>query len=107
MKELLILITLAMGVAIGFAGCGDDDCDEETTAPVEMTADAAGEAEAVVDAGVVADTDTEEAAGGAGGEAVEETEEAAAGTAGAGGEATEESEAEAGAAGAAGEEAAE
>ena len=76
MRELLFLITLVLGVAIGFAGCGDDD--DKTDAPVESSVDAGGE---------VAESDTggsdaagEEAAGGTGGEAAEE--EATGGTAG-------------------------
>ena len=35
MRELLFLITLVLGVAIGFAGCGDDD--DKTDAPVESS----------------------------------------------------------------------
>ena len=46
MKELFFLIILVLGVAIGFAGCGDDD--ETTDAPVESSVDAGGE---VADAG--------------------------------------------------------
>ena len=93
MKELLFLITLVLGVAIGFAGCGDDD-DDVTDSAVEMTADAGGEVEAAADAGAEAGSESEETAGGAGGEAVEEEAEA-----GAGGEAVEETDGAAGAAG--------
>lgn len=86
MRELLFLITLVLGVAIGFAGCGDDD--DKTDAPVESSVDAGGEvAESDAGgsdaAGEEADTDgaggeaVEEEAGGAGGEAVEETDGAA------------------------------
>ena len=35
MRELLFLITLVLGVAIGFAGCGDDD-DDVADSAVEM-----------------------------------------------------------------------
>ena len=41
MKELFFLIILVLGVAVGFAGCGDDD--ETTDAPVESSVDAGGE----------------------------------------------------------------
>ena len=49
MRELLFLITLVLGVAISFAGCGDDD-DDVTDSAVEMTADVGGEVEAAADA---------------------------------------------------------
>ena len=95
MRELLFLITLALGTAIGFAGCGDD-CDDETETVAEMPADAGGEVEAAADVGSEMESDAEEAAGGAGGEAVEEEVEAAGGT---GGEAVEETEEAAGGSG--------
>ena len=74
MRELLFLITLVLGVAIGFAGCGDDD--EKTDAPVESSVDAGGEV-AESDAGGSDAAGEEAGAGGAGGEAVEETDGAA------------------------------
>ena len=84
MRELLFLITLVLGVAIGFAGCGDDD--EKTDVPVESSVDAGveeAESDAAANDAGAEEVDTE----GAGGEAVEETEEATGGT---GGEAVEE-----------------
>ena len=71
MKELFVMITLALGVAIGFVACGDDDDDKTDT---------------VVDAGVVAtdtgvDTDAASASDAATGSA------GSAGAAGAGGSA--------------------
>ena len=80
MRELLFLITIVLGAAIGFVGCGDDD--EKTDAPVESSVDAGGE---VTESDVgSSDAAGEEAdTGGAGGEAVEETEEATGGDAGA------------------------
>ena len=74
MKELFFLIILVLGVAVGFAGCGDDD--ETTDAPVESSVDAGVEA-AESDAGGSDAAGGEAGAGGAGGEAVEETDGAA------------------------------
>ena len=74
MRELLFLITLVLGVAIGFAGCGDDD--DKTDTPVESSVDAGGEV-AESDAGGSDAAGEEAGAGGAGGEAVEETDGAA------------------------------
>ena len=76
MKELLILITLVLGVAFGFVGCGDDD--EKTDTPVESSADA-GVVESEPDAG---GSDAAGGAGGAGGEVVDETDDGAGGEAG-------------------------
>ena len=87
MRELFFLITLVLGVAIGFAGCGDDD--DKTDAPVESSVDAGGEV-AESDTGGSDASGGEADAGGTGGEAVEETDGAAGG---AGGEAAEEAEA--------------
>jgi hypothetical protein len=43
MKELLFLIVLASCVAVGFAGCGDDETDVPVVdAGVEVTASDAG-----------------------------------------------------------------
>ena len=73
MKELFFLIILVLGVAIGFAGCGDDD--ETTDAPVESSVDAGGE---VADAGAGGEdaTGSDAAVGGTGGEPVEEEADA-------------------------------
>jgi len=76
MRELLFLITLVLGVAIGFAGCGDDD--EKTDTPVESSVDAGGEV-AESDAGGSDAAGEEADTDGAGGEAVEEEAGGAAG----------------------------
>ncbi len=65
MRELLFLITLVLGVAIGFAGCGDDD---KADAPVESSVDAGGEV-AESDAGGSDAAGEEAGAGGTDGEA--------------------------------------
>ena len=67
MKELFFLIILVLGVAVGFAGCGDDD--ETTDAPVESSVDAGGE---VADAGAGGEdaAGSDAATGGTGGEPV-------------------------------------
>ena len=76
MRELLFLITLVLGVAIGFAGCGDDD--DKTDTPVESSVDAGGEV-AESDAGGSDAAGEEADTDGTGGEAVEEEAEAEAG----------------------------
>ena len=82
MKKLFYMITLVLGVAIGFVACGDDD-DDKTDTPVESS----------VDAGVEADSAAggTDGAAGSGGESTEEVDAAGAGgeggSAGAAGEA--------------------
>ena len=65
MKELFFLIILVLGVAVGFAGCGDDD--ETTDAPVESSVDAGGEASDMGAGGEDAEG-SEAGSGGAGGD---------------------------------------
>ena len=65
MKELFFLIILVLGVAVGFAGCGDDD--ETTDAPVESSVDAGGEASDMGAGGEDA-AGSEAGSGGAGGD---------------------------------------
>ncbi len=67
MRELLFLITLVLGVAIGFAGCGDDD--EKTDTPVESSVDAGGEVSESDAGGSDAAGEEADGAGGSGGEA--------------------------------------
>jgi len=64
MRELLFLIVLVLGVAVGFAGCGDDE--DKTEGPAELTVDAGG-AMPESDAGGT-DASGEESTGGTGGE---------------------------------------
>ena len=64
MKELFVMITLALGVAIGFVACGDDDDKTDTVVDAGVVATDAGVV--ATDAGVDADAGAAGAAGAAG-----------------------------------------